>query len=233
MTSDAEWLQLQKAVLELPLDINRMIQDSLYETVFGPKDVVLPWVDPNDLYHFSTLNSELYKKYHKLYYAENMWIFADGPTAVKIELCLERMSHNTRSAIKNVTLRWTSRDIDEAVWSRLEPDQFLRTQIDEGGAQGLDNWQAFRDYTSARKNISEELGDIWVDKAMELRRLDLDLLVLDATAAYGLNEEYLGVKVANELWSRFPGGLKCRLEVWAPDKDIANQISNIIVEKNG
>lgn len=38
--SVTDWLQLQKAVQELPFDIHRMIQDSVYEIVFGPKDVV-------------------------------------------------------------------------------------------------------------------------------------------------------------------------------------------------
>ena len=227
ITSDVEWLQLQNAVLELPLDISRMIQDSMYETVFGPKDVVLPWVDPNDLCHFSALNSDLYDKYHQIYYAKNMWVLADGP-AEEIKLCLERMSQATRSAIRNVTLRWTREDIDEDEWSRFELGQFMRTQIDEGGAEGLDNMQALYSYEYARKNILEELKRIWLQKVRELRTLDLDLLVLDATTAYGPNEEYLGVEVAREM-AQFYRNTPYRLEVYAPDEDLANEMFDLIV----
>lgn len=103
VNSDTEWLQLQKAVQELPIDINRMIRDSVHEIVFGPKDVVLPYVDPNDLRHFSALNSELYGKYHELYYSKNMWILADGPEE-EIGLCFQSMSLRAPSQLLGMSL---------------------------------------------------------------------------------------------------------------------------------
>ncbi|CAD6587755.1 MAG: hypothetical protein ASARMPRED_003245 [Alectoria sarmentosa] len=103
-----------------------MIQDSVYEIVFGPKDVVLPCVDPNDLRHFSAPNSELYDNYHALYYSKNMWMLADGPED-EIRLCFQSMSLRAESAIRNVTIRWTRGDIVAAKWSKLELEQLMET----------------------------------------------------------------------------------------------------------
>ena len=126
VNSDIDWLQLQKAVRELPFDINCMIQDYVYEIVFGPKNVVLSYVDPNDLRHFSALDSELYGKYHTLYYSKNMWMLADGPED-EIRLCFQSMSLRAESAIRNVTIRWTRGDVVAAKWSKLELEQFMET----------------------------------------------------------------------------------------------------------
>ena len=227
--SDAKWLQLQKAMQKLPLDISRMIQDSMYESVFGPKDVILPYVDPKDLRHFSALNSKLYEKYHNLYYSENMWILADGPSD-KIERCFDEMPRSTELAIRKVTIRWTRADVDEIEWLELEPDRFIQTQIDEGGPEGLDNMQAVIDYSWARQRISNELRRIWTNKALVLRSLDLDLLVVDATDAYGPNEEYLGLEVVR-FFPKFYHNFPYHLEVWAPDEDLASQIYDGILAK--
>ena len=227
--SDTGWLQLQRAVQELPLEIIRMIQDSMYESVFGSKDVVLPHVDSKDLCHFSALNSELYNRYHSLYYSENMWILADGPLE-RIDECFGEMFYSTMSAIKNVTIRWTRAEVDEAAWLELEPDRFIETQLDKGGPEGLNNIQALSDYIGARQHISDELKYIWTDKLMILGALNVDLLVVDATDAYGPNGDYLGVK-AHPFSPWFDNNLPHHLEVWAPDEELASQIYDRIMPR--
>lgn len=225
--SDPGWLQLQQAVQELPLEIIRMIQDSMYEPVFGPKDVVLPYVDPKDLRHFGDLNSELYDRYHSLYYSENMWILADGPLD-EIDEWFTKMYRSTLSAIKNVTIRWTRADFDETEWLKLEPDRFIETQVDRGGSEGLNNIQALNDYARACQRISDYLKHIWTEKLMILRELNLDLLVVDATDAYGPDGDYLGVEVY-PLITWFESNLPCYLQVWAPDDELASQIYDHIM----
>lgn len=227
--SDAEWLRLQKKVQELPLDISRMIQDSMYESVFGPKDVVLPYVDPKDLCHFSALNSELYDKYFERYYSKNMWILADGPPD-EIERCFQCMPQRTRLAIRNLTIRWTKEDIDVAEWLKLDADRFLRTQIEEGGAEGLDNMSALHEYSFACWECCKELKTIWRSKAYELRSLDLDLLIVDATDAYGPNEEFLGLEFARE-FPRFDCQIPYDLRVFAPNDEFAQQIYDCLVAR--
>lgn len=227
--SDAGWLQLQQAVQELPPEIIRMIQDSMYESVFGSKDVLLPYVNPKNLRHFSALNSELYDKYHNLYYSENMWILADGPLD-RIDECFTGMYRSTMLAIKNVTIRWTRADVDEAEWLELEPDRFIETQLDKRGPEGLNNVQALSDYMWFRQRIASELKRIWTIKLMMLTALDLDLLVVDATDAYGSYGQYLGVNV-HPVVSWFENSPQRHVEVWAPDEELASQIYDHIMPR--
>ena len=57
--------------------------------------------------------------------------------------------------------------------------------------------QALRDYSYARKNVSEELNLIWNNKTMDLRPLDLDLLVV-------MPSLHLVLKGSTWVW-RLPG----------------------------
>ena len=228
-TESSEWVKLQGAIQGLPMDVNLLIRDSLHEEIFGPgKEIVFPLHEPRYLQHFRALDRHLYKKYHYIFYSQNMWVIEEGPGDSIFQYPRDTKAYQL-SQIKNLTLKWTPRDRN---WEELDVGQFIDLHTKEGGADGMDNVQAVYDFLRICEGATYELRNTWWKKLEEvLTMTHLDSLIIDARDAFAPDGEYLGLTAARDCdWSR-SSILPKNLQVLAPDSDLVGQIYDVIVAK--
>lgn len=225
----SEWMRLQLAVQNLPLDVNLLIRDALLEESFGPgKTIVFPIYEPSYLQHFRALNRQLEDKYHYIYYSQNMWVIEEGPADWKFQYSYEFMPYQF-SQIRKLTLAWTRRDYH---WEGLEIEQFIDWQIEEGGTEGMDNLRAMGDFAMICDKATHELKHTWGLKLDMMSSMKLEYLIIDARDAFAPDGQYLGLAAAHECrWSRF-SNFPIYLQVLAPGSGLADQIYKILVAKS-
>ena len=224
-----EWIKLQQAVQNLPLDVNLVIRDALLEQSFGPgKEIVFPINEPSYLQHFRALDRQLLDKYHYIYYSQNMWFIEEGPATWLMQYAYEFMPYQF-SQIRNLTLKWTCKDY---CGEGLEAATFLDWCIEEGGTEGLDNLQTMFDFSKLCEKVREELEFTWWNKMELISSMELEYLVIDARDAFAPDGQYLGLRTAHDCnWTRF-SNFPDHLRVLAPDNDLADQIYDILVTKS-
>lgn len=225
---EVDWMSLQRAIQNLPLELNLLIRDTLYEEIFGPgKEIVFPYKGRAYMEHFRALSRPLYDKYSYIYYSENMWVIEDGPAKGLIEASY-MATPTILSRIRNITLKWTWWDAENP--GPIPPDvqHCIDLEMEMKGAENFDNLDVMWKFKSMCNEITNELHHIWWAKSREIGSMDLDMLVIDAREAFAPDGEFLGLEAARQ-WeeSNHPPN---DLEIWAPnnDQDLADQIYNII-----
>lgn len=225
---NSEWVKLQKAMLNLPLDVDLLIRDSLHEEIFGPgKEIVFPNHDPSYLRHFRALDRDSYQKYHSILYSKNMWVIKEGPADPIFQYAKDIIYQS--SQIKNLTLKWTRRDYEKI---QLGIEQFIDFHIEKGGADGMDNTRAVYDFSAMCDIATWELKSTWCKKLEKVSMMNLDSLTIDARDAFAPDGEYLGLSNARDLALEIPLILPKDLRVLAPGDVVARQIHDVIVAKN-
>lgn len=223
-----KWVELQRAIQGLPLDVNLLIRDSMHEDIFGPrKKIVFPLREPSYLQHFRALDRQLYNKYHYIFYSQNMWVIEEGHGDPIFKYAKDTMPYQL-SQIRNLKLKWTRRDCN---WEELDVGKFINLYTKEGDADGMDNMRACYDFLRISEMATHELKRTWSKKLDEVSMMPLDSLIIDARDAFAPHGDYLGLITAHNCkWSRY-SILPKNLQVLAPDSDLAGQIYDIIVAK--
>lgn len=228
----AEWIDLQRAVQNLPLDLNLLIRDTMFNDIFGPgKEIIFPYEGPTYLQHSRALDRKLYEKYSSIYYCQNIWVIGKGSVGGLIETN-EGATPTVLSKIKKVTLKWTWRDAMNSAPTRPFVQEYVESEMNKGGAERFDNLEVMEKFARICLDVEDELLRTWSYKLYELGALQLNNLVIDAREAFAPDGEFLGLAAAHR-WEksiRPPS----HLHIWTPgddNNDMAKQIFQIIAGK--
>lgn len=228
---NADWINLQRAVEKLPVELNLLIRDTMLKEIFGPgKEVILPYDGSTYLQHFRALDRRLHEKYSHIYYCENMWVIREGSVRWLIKI-KEGPIPRVLLKIKNVTLKWTWRDAMNSAPARAFIQEHIDSEMQKGGADGFDNLEVMEDFAGICMEVEDELLITWSDRLYQIGSLQLDTLVIDAREAFAPDGEFMGLWAAHR-WTK-PVHRPRHLYIWTPndDKDLAEQMYAMIAGK--
>ena len=225
---NADWINLQRAVQNLPIELNFLIRDIILKEIFGPgKEIILPCDGSTYLQQFRALDRRLHEKYSHIYYCENMWVIGEGSAGWPIK-CYEEIPSNLLK-IKNVTLKWTWRDAMNTAPTRPFIQEYMDSEMQKRGANGFDNLDVMRNFAGVCTDVAHKLLMKWLERMYGIGHLQLDTLVIDAREAFAPDGEFLGLMAAHH-WTK--SILRPRhLYFWVPnhDNDLAEQMCAIEV----
>lgn len=225
----ADWISLQRAIQDLPLELNLLVRDTLFEELFGPgKEIIFPYEGRTYTEQFRALDRRLYDKYSYTYYCENKWVIGEGSAKWLIEASKKAMPP-ILPRIRNIALKWSWRDAERHGPIQPGVQRFINTEMEIRGAEEFDNLHVMQKFKDTCNNATSELLLIWWGKSTEIGKMQLDMLVIDAREAFAPDGEFLGLDAARQ-WeeSDRPPYI---MEIWVPndDKNLADRIVDIIV----
>ena len=227
------WEDFKHRVHNLPLELFQIVRDTMFDDVFGPKDV-FPHKDPSILNVFLALDRHLYRKYSDIYWRQNTWIVGNGraektmqfmslkPFDFRIDGFSEQTPNRVALGIKSIHISLSREDIP--VWHQpMDPEDGIPFEL----RRTLD----IPDYQDQTEHFKSTAFEIWQQKFDRIAVLNLQHFTLDARDAFAPNGEYLGVS-AVEQFIPFADGLPSDIKILAPTKALIREICNVFNATN-
>ena len=223
--------KLCQRIHDLPSELFLQIQEDFLDMTFGPRSVY-PYNELRNSRVFEALNQQLFAKYQRIFFSENIWIIGQGYCCVEF---LDRMPLSTRQMIRKVEMAFTTQDYLETLRfyfedteesrDQLRPRLFFYLEEDTGDVQNP--LKVLRSYQTECLRGTREMVSMWGERFEAVSFLNLDYFVLDLTDAYAPDGEYLGVYVARHLIP-FTYGLPAgHFHIRAPTQALADEIWDI------
>lgn len=212
---------LEARLNELPTEILDLVRDAFFDQEFGPKEVLAPSSIP-DVRLFGAMNKKLYAKYHDIFLSGNTWVIETGNFDTTDFLL--HIPGRMRQKIHKVAIRLSPEDISYASidsWLRGHPDLVKRSFGDFSNV-------LYEFYKDCRE-INDMLYSVWSGKLTDIFKLSESVhLTLDMRDAYGIDGEYLGLRLAHRMACWFQDDDDAPLTVRVPNDVLGEQLRNAI-----
>jgi len=190
-------------VHNLPPELFHAIQETFFQTVFGPRKMHID-LGPFDYEHVKhALDDTLLKKYDDVLYSENEWTYGDwhtGDGAIwKFPQRIPQYKNVDFFRIKRMYVSMKTRDYCSR--KDKDPMKFEPGEHWKVFPNALEALRAFQDHC---QSAEYELILIWIDKWQHITRYGgREHICLDMSETFGLDGEYLGLK-ATQAFERVP-----------------------------
>ncbi|MCJ1395678.1 hypothetical protein MMC18_008564 [Xylographa bjoerkii] len=223
---------LCSSIQALAQEIQDMILDILIKVSLNPGKVyfgntiginVLPGL-------LKIPNHALHRKAVTTLFANNTWVLPRGE--IREAGLLLQLPYASLFSIKSMELTFNWND----AWS-FSPGDRLKFINDKAAERRMsdepvDKDLLAQDYRTEHIAWTNEVLRIWNDKYDLLRGLPLEHLKLDFSAAYGMDDLFLGSPLVSLLLRTFTYGVPQHLDIVAPTKEFELIIRDIMGRKN-